>query len=492
MLKTIKYISMEKMNITRLKGLIFAGTVFFLLTFGCVSLEEEPKDFPSPENFYKTEQQVISALTGSMGRLYSQWGNYSYPWGAFHTDYNDNSNLVFQSSHNNWIWRAHYGALAILNSVVEALNEGKTEVTEAKKNELMGQAKFLRAFNYFSLVRGYGDVPIITEETDVVGGEISRQPIADVYALILSDLQVAYDYLPEEWDASLAGRPSKDAARALLAKVNLTMASAPLKDASRLTDARRYALEVMNNDKHSLVADVREVFAISNKLGPEFMFSFNATPDDIATPPQIWLPGTMAFGWSDFGLKREWTDVYPEQPRKDAYMILEDWNGDPWEDWSWRGAPLLRKYVYNEREDMERLQSWPNIPLLRYADVLLMFAEADNLINGGPTQDAVDAVNLIIDRANDGVANPDHPRVTTGMSMAEFDAAVIQERCYELFFEFDRWYDLVRKEILCEAFVDHADVYPNCDNNDYLWPIPQADLRLNELMTQNPGYPTPD
>jgi hypothetical protein len=104
----------------------------------------------------------------------------------------------------------------------------------------------------------------------------------------------------------------------------------------------------------------------------------------------------------------------------------------------------------------------------------------------------VDAVNLIIDRANDGVVNPNHPRTTTSMTQAQFDAAVIQERCYELFFEFDRWYDLIRKEILCDVWDDQPDVAPNCDPNDYLWPIPQADLRLNELMTQNPGYPTPD
>jgi len=473
-----------------MKGLMFVGIVFFLLTFGCVSLEEEPKDFPSPENFYKTEQQVISALTGSMGRLYSQWDNYSYPWGAFHTDYDATANLVFEASHNNWIWRAHYGALAILNNVIQALDEGKTEVSEAKKNELMAQAKFLRAFNYFSLVRGYGDVPIITEETDIVAGEISRQPISQVYELIISDLGVAYDYLPEEWDPALAGRPSKDAARALLAKVYLTMATAPLKDASKAQLARDMAKEVMDNGIHSLVPDVHDVFALNNKLGPEFMFSFNATPDDIATPPQIWLPWTMANGWSDFSLKKAWTDAYPDQPRKYAYMIMEDWDGTPYEDYS--NAPNLRKYVYNEREDMERLQSWPNIPILRYADVLMMFAEADNMVNGGPTQAAVDAVNLIIDRANDGVANPNHPRTTTSMSQAEFDAAVIQERCYELFFEFDRWYDLIRKEILCDVWDDQPDVGPNCNEYDYLWPIPQADLRLNELMTQNPGYTTPD
>ena len=124
-----------------------------------------------------------------------------------------------------------------------------------------------------------------------------------------------------------------------------------------------------------------------------------------------------------------------------------------------------------------------------------MFAEADNMVNSGPTQAAVDAVNQIIDRANDDLANPAHPRLVTSMTQAEFDAAVIKERGYELFFEFDRWYDLIRKEILCETFEaqDPDDITTqNCEPNDYLWPIPQADLRLNELMTQNPGYSSPN
>jgi hypothetical protein len=481
--------------IIKLKNLMLMGVLLFLFNIGCVSLDEEPKDFPSPENFYSTEGQIISGLTGSMGRLYSQWSNYSYPWGVFHTDYNDNSNLVFSASFNNHIWRAHYGAVAILNNVIQALNEDKlgSTVPQATKDELMAQAKFLRAFNYFSLVRAYGEVPIITEETDLVAGEISRQPIQDVYNnLIIPDLQFALSNLPEEWDPQFAGRPSKDATRAMLAKVYLTMATAPLKDASKAADARTMAKAVMDNGVHYLVTDIWDVFAIDNKLGPEFIFSWNSTPDDIATPPQIWLPGSMAFGWLDFGLKRAWTEAYPDQPRKEAYMILEDWDGDSWEDFSWRGSPPLRKYVYNSREDMERLRSWPSIPILRYADVLMMFAEADNMVSGGPTTEAVDAVNLIIDRANDGVANPAHPRATTSMSQAEFDALVINERCLEMFFEFDRWYDLIRKEILCDVWDDQLDVKPNCGESDYLWPIPQTDLRLNDLMTQNPGYPTPD
>lgn len=482
-----------KKVIKKLKNPILISGVFLLLGIGCVNLEEEPIDFPSPENFYGTVGQIEAALTGSMGNIYSLWGGYSYGWGPFHDDHAYGRNLVFSASHGNSVWSRHYRAIGILNSVVAALNEDKLGIsaTQEEKDILMSQAKFIRAFNYFFLVRLYGDVPLITEDTDLVAGEIVRNPIVDVYALIVADLQVAIANLPDVWDDGYQGRPAKAAAKTLLAKVYITMATAPMNNTSYYQQARDMAADVLDDGIYDLVENVHEVFALENKYGPEIMFSFNATDDDVATPPQIWLPGAMAFGWSDFSLDRTWADTtYPHQPRRDAYMLLEDWDGNSWDVWDGRRTPHVKKFLYNDRETMEKIVSTANISLIRYADVLLLFAEADNAVNGGPTQAAVDAVNRIIDRANDGVENPEHPRVTTALSQAEFDIAVINERSFELFFEFDRWFDLVRKRILCESM--RPEIQVNCDDNDYLWPIPQADLRLNDKLTQNPGYTTPD
>jgi len=144
--------------------------------------------------------------------------------------------------------------------------------------------------------------------------------------------------------------------------------------------------------------------------------------------------------------------------------------------------------MYDTQDDFDNYSSVMNMPILRYADVLLIYAEAANMANGGPTQAAVDAVNQIIDRANGYVDNPQHPRLTTSMSKEAFDAAVIEERNQELCFEFDRWFDLVRKRILGDK---NPDWTANFSDDDYLFPIPETDLRLNKLLTQNPGYPTP-
>ena len=120
--------------------------------------------------------------------------------------------------------------------------------------------------------------------------------------------------------------------------------------------------------------------------------------------------------------------------------------------------------------------------------MLLIYAEAANMANGGPTQQAVDAVNQVIDRANGYVENPLHPKMTTSMSQTEFDEAVIQERSWELVFEnCDRWFDICRKRILDEV-TTRPDYLANFSEDDYLFPIPEVDLELNELLEQNPGY----
>lgn len=482
-----------KKRITKIKDLVLISGVLLLLNSGCVDLEETPMDFTGPSNFYNSPGQIEASFVSAMSRLYGEWSVYGYGHGNFASDdqlFGGNFNL--SDNHGSGLWSAHYRAIADLNPAIQALNVDKlgTSATDAQKAELMAQARFLRAFNYFSLVRLFGDVPLITEETDVVAGEIIRTPTREVYAQIEEDLLFAVQNLPAIWSEDKQGRPASGAAKTLLAKVYITMATAPLNDASYYAKARDMAADVIDDNIYSLVPEIDEVFALENSYGPEIMFSFNASEDDNSTPPQIWLPGEMADGWGDFKADRIWGESYPAQPRKDAYLVLEDWDGTPYTEWTnSTTTPHVRKFLYDTRENQERYRSVQNIPLIRYADALLLFAEAENMVSG-PTPAAVDAVNQIIDRANGYTPNPADPLLTTSMTKEEFDAAVIHQRDLELCFEYDRWYDLIRKRILCETAIPAYQ--PNCDENDYLWPIPQTDLRLNPKLTQNPGYTTPE
>jgi hypothetical protein len=142
----------------------------------------------------------------------------------------------------------------------------------------------------------------------------------------------------------------------------------------------------------------------------------------------------------------------------------------------------MGKYNYpNISLDEQLGNSLINIPLLRLPDILLIYAEAANMANGGPTQLAVDRVNMIIDRANAGTGL--ETRADISMSVSDFDKKVIDERSYELCFEFDRIFDVYRKRLLEEVLP--SEILVNYNPEDYLFPIPAFDAKF---IGQNPGY----
>ncbi|HQD11231.1 MAG TPA: RagB/SusD family nutrient uptake outer membrane protein, partial [Flavihumibacter sp.] len=148
------------------------------------------------------------------------------------------------------------------------------------------------------------------------------------------------------------------------------------------------------------------------------------------------------------------------------------------------GVPYIGKYNMPNLTYDEQVgggDAHIEMKILRFADILLIYAEAANMANGAPTQLAVDRLNLIIDRANAGTGS--EARATIGMSAAAFDKKVIDERSFELCFENDRYFDVLRKRLLQEVNLpDNAQGY---DENDYLLPIPALDA---VKIGQNPGY----
>lgn len=463
--------------------------IAFLAVFAsCKKLDEAPKSFVTPEKFYTTPSQVEAAFASSLNYLWDYWGGYGYGMGNFiHDDQYDGGDLVIGRNFGSDLWNRHYQAIANLNNAIAAVKKGSlgSATPQATIDVLMAQAKMLRGYNYFMLVRMFGALPLHTEDNQAtaVSDKLPRTPIADVYKFIVSDLTEAAAKLPVKWPAAQQGRPARDAAKGLLAKVYLTMATAPLNDVTNYRKAADLAKEVIDAKNYDLVTDINKVFSLETKYGPEMMWSFNSNYADINTDPQIYRPGLMD-GWGDFRVQRQWEQAYPASPRKDAY-ILTQINGVPYTQWTGDQNPFIKKFMYDKQSDYNNYSSIMNMPIIRFADVLLIYAEAENMASGHPTQAAVDAINRVIDRANGYQPNTLHPKLTTAMSKTDFDVAVIEERNQELCFEFDRWFDLIRKRILKEKSI--PSIQQNFSDDDYLFPIPDNDVTIGGLQ-QNPGY----
>lgn len=447
-------------------------------------LKENPKSIVDPGNFYQNADQINLVLAHTIDNFYGYWDG-QFPWvnrTTFqHTDQERHGHLVIAENTGADMWRAHYNAIMNLNFVLKAIKNGNLEKESQETiDELEGMAKCLRAWNYHYLVRMFGDVPILTEDTEnYFSAELERSPVKDVYNLIVSDFTDAANKLPV--GPGQVAHPNSDVAKALLTKAYLTMASAPLNDASNWNKAAELAWELIQSGRYSLVEDINSVFTTGTENGPEMMWSFIANLEDRAIHPQVW---SDMDGWGDVGVSIPWLERFPEQPRKGAYIQLYSEDGKFFTDVN--SYPGVQKFLY--AADFSTGFSTVNSPIIRYADVLLMYAEAANMANGGPTENAVWAVNQVIDRANGYETNLADPLATTDMTQAEFDKKVIDERNWELCFELaDRWFDLVRKRILCEEAIEEDK--KNCDENDYLFPIPEQDSRVNQKLTQNPGYP---
>lgn len=487
---------MKKNIIYLLRCSLLLALIVFV--FACKKLDEQPVSSVTPASFGNSVLQIEASYAGSMNYLWDYWSGYGYAYDPFSNDDQlDGGDLNIAPDNADDLWDRHYSALLNINAALGSIKKGNiTGQSQETVDALVAQGKFLRAHNYFMLVRMFGGVPLITEDTpDPIQNPMARASLTEVYNLIVSDLIFAADKLPESW-GDAPGKPTSGAAKSMLAKVYLTMATYPLNDASNYPKAAAMALQVIESGTYSLVDSVKDVFSLANKYGPEMIWSYNSTYDDIATDPEIWTSEIyLDGGWGDAAMDTTFERRWPDQKRKEAY-VFTDWDGMHYTDFP-EQTPFCKKFFfYISADDFNGYSSTMNWPILRYADVLLMYAEAANKAGAGATapKNAVDAINLVINRANGFKPNSGHPLLTTAMTKAAFDAAVIQERSWELVFEAcDRWFDICRKRILDDPKVTvRAEDRLNFSMDDYLFPIPETDLRLNPLLVQNPGYPTPE
>lgn len=479
----------------QIKYIYNSSLLLMLLTviFSCEKLDENVYSSVTTDTYGTTAFQIEASYAASMNALWDYWFGYGYGYNPFLGDDQFNGgNLVISPDAGDDLWARHYKAISNINNALKTIKIGRVEESIGTLQVLEAQGKFLRAFNYFTLVRMFGDVPLLTEDTeDPINNPVARTPIADVYTLIVSDLNFASENLPVAFDGQ-PGRAGKYAAKGLLAKVYLTMAGFPLNNPSNYAKAAAVAKDVIDNGPYSLLPNCADVFAENNKYNSEMMFCFNSTYDDPTTDLQIWVGSDyLDGGWADVSVDTLFEQKYPEQPRKEAYLMTE-WNGVHYKDSPNERYPWFKKFFfYTSEEDFNNYSTMPNWPVQRYPDVLLIYAEAANMANNGPTQAAVDAINKVIVRANGATGK--EALATTALSKTDFDKKVLQERSWEFCGEYpDRWFDIVRKRILDDPNVTyHPSWRSNFTVDDYLFAIPRQDLRTNPLLKQNPGYPVP-
>lgn len=484
--------------------------VLALLFAGCQKLTEDPKGSLTPQSFYKTLDDLNAAVTGVYYPLISgSWSDFasSTIWaplmgsddittqpqdeGFAESDRFIVSNTNTQLSSTGWTYP--YKVVYAANTVLA----GAVTVTKGSKEAIgadLGQVRFLRAWAYFWIVRLYGNIPLDT--TGKLDYTLNKAPVKDVYSLIISDLQYAVGNLPLSWD-NQPGRPTSWTAKALLAEVYLTMGGWPVKDASKYAAAASLERDVIDNGPYVLLPHFADVFKIANRNAGDIVWAIECGAFPQYIPPYLnSQPGAATdpveeSGWQDMFAEVGFYKRFPPGPRKDATFHTRLADGTPWTDWSIH-HPFYAKYrdgtVKNSADYQYDFWASLNVVFIRFDKVLLTYAEARDMANGGPDASAYEAINEVRRRAMDLPVHTPAPGVDLqpGLSQAAFRDSVIAERGWEFAGEYTRWFDLIRTEKLEEmtALKDPLDMTPlkPVSHDDYLMPIPYAETVMDPKL----------
>lgn len=383
----------------------------------------------------------------------------------------------------NDFWVGQYQSINFANQLLD--NVPAINMDPALKARYLAEAKFIRAYNYFRLVRAFGDVPLIlTVPKDASQYNVPRTPKAQVWAAIENDLAEAASVLPASYGPLDIGRATKGAALSLHAKVAMYQQKWPL--VLSLTN------QVMGMG-YNLFPNYEAMFRIPNENNQESVFEIQAQRlpniDGASNSQYSQVQGTRGVPWGGWGFHvptQTLVDAYePNDPRRDATIIFRG-ETTPQGDF----VPIAgdnprynqKSYVpssFNVSGFTEGADQ--NIRVIRYAEVLLMNAEAANELNN-PTQ-ALQSLNKVRERARGG--NPAIlPDVTT-TDKAQLRNAIWHERRVELAMEFDRFFDVIRQGRGEQVF--GAKGFKAGKNE--VMPIPQTQIDLSGgVLTQNPGY----
>ncbi|PXY01698.1 hypothetical protein DF185_09525 [Marinifilum breve] len=517
-------------------------TLLTVLFASCESeLDQSPLSTISPDNFYRNEADCRLALNA----VYSDIGNrYTYGEQLPIQFMVGTDEAVFSRSYNSWTvglyihnastvdlentWRTLYRGINSANILLENLPNADFS-DESRKLRYEAETRFIRAFYYFELVRWWGGVPLRTSSVgDAASNDIARTSADKIYEFIITELEASAPNLPLPSEELEYGRVSRTAAWGLLARAYLTKAGVPLQLLPEESYGKviEYCDLIIDSGEHNLIANYEDVF----------LNEITGVNDDTEVIFEVQFENQRASGIQEDGKHGNLNGIMCQQ--KDSpygyaftYAGLSlinsyDQNNDDRYDWNIadfkidkKGAVKTQKNRYEwfpgkfkrvqkvtnadgslgweglEPGDIDKNYTGINFPILRYADILLMKAEALNNLNR--TSEAIPYLNMIRNRA--GLADIDASLVS---SVADFHEELMTERLREFCFEGIRKHDLIRWGVLVEKLqelkteMQAANIassrewlYRSSDNVEekhYLLPIPLKEMNENKLIEQNP------
>lgn len=493
-------------------------TLMIAMTLSLVSCEdiltENPNSFVTVENFFKSKEDGRAAVNATYSWLYTHWVTFlpamsgtdiafaptvGPAWSGH--NYNSEMNPTWGL---NWMWDQAWRGVALANSAIKNI----PKIPEEKNvlDPLVAEAKFLRAFYYYQLANFYGDLPIVTEPAtsleEILEGQV-RKPVAEVYKqVIIPDLIAAAKDLPATHGDSDRGRANSGAAGTLLAKVYAIAKQWP--EVIEATDA------VINSGKYDLFADYSNLWSgktgefssFPNKTGAlvreriwDVQYKTNVRGSQIHTQfgdgnTDIKNPKG---GWGNVLSTYDWLNSFDPADKRLKTFFFESDKEDPdkkrtrFSNKSGSARGYTKKYIDPKAKEQVPNNGGPNINVLRYADVLLLRAEAENELNG--PAGAYKYINAVRERA--GLPG------LSGLTKETFIEAIIHERAWELGMEGHRRFDLNRWGILGSKVnaIKEDELYRSLlDKHGFKphyvrLPIPQAAIDAAKgKLKQNKGY----
>lgn len=473
---------------------IFVCTLLFLSSCSGDFIDFLPTSSVTTDIIYKTDKDFLDALTGVYTPVRDQYREF-FIFGDVRADdswveiaknnsasYSDRFTLNSGDGLLNNTWLRYYQAIFRVNTILSKI-ESANETDVPNKNRYIGEARFLRALCYFDLVRIFGDVPAVTVPISIQESYlIPREAVATIYNnIIIPDFQAAETSLSASYSGTDMGRPTIGAAKALLGRVYLT-----IKDYSKAESK----LNEVTSMGYQLLSDYNDLFDYTNKRHSEYIFNieYESGVNGGSNFTNAFMPNFIAmttfFGISGYGDEwnsptRAFYDLFEENDQRKEISV-GIYGGYYDADATFVPIPSNTNQTYTKKyvaQNPARNDSRADWKVIRYADVLLMLAEAMN--ENGKTQDAIPYLNQIRERAGVSV----YP---TTMNQAETRNAIEKERRLELSFEGVRWFDLVRTGKAYEVMNEFG-------MTEYmtLFPLPLTQVQLiNDpaILPQNPGY----